>query len=105
MAIPKPSRSTVRFLQSAIGLPLSSTVTVAVQVASLLPASVAVSITVRGVPISAQERVGGSAENVSDPAQLSVEPLFSSAPVKAAMPLPSSETVISAHTATGGMSS
>ena len=64
---------------------MSSTVTVAVQDAVCPMLSVTVRVTVTGVPISAQEKVSGLTESVTDPSA-SLEPSFTLAPVMVTLP-------------------
>ena len=99
-ALPVASSCTVISWQIAVGATLSSTVTLAVQVAVFPPSSVTVSVTTL-TPTSAQVNVFGLAAKVI--LQLSVEPPSISAPVILAWPLASNCTVISWHTATGGI--
>ena len=84
--LPEASRVTVTSLHTATGGVASCTVTKEVHEAVLLPASVTVSVTVLG-PILEQAKLVVEAANVRL-GQLSVEPLFSWAPVMVAVPDP-----------------
>jgi hypothetical protein len=87
--------------QAIAGGILSTTVTVAVQLAELLLGSFTVSVTAFG-PLLAQVKVLGVTVREAMP-QLSLLPLSTSAAVIAAWPLASSATVMFLQTAVGGV--
>src|SRR3989442_1657411 len=93
------SNCTVMFLHSAAGNTLSTTVTMASHVATLLLLSVTVSFTVFG-PTSAQVNTLLSMARLLIP-QASLLPLFTSAAVMLALPLASNCTVMFLHSAIG----
>ena len=94
---------TVTFLQTAIGATLSCTVTVDVQVETLLLTSRTVNVTVLA-PLLAQPKVLGATDNVAIP-QASLLPLFTCAGVIDAAPTEFNCTVRFLHTATGATKS
>ena len=91
LANPSLSSCTVMSWQSRLGAVLSSTVTVAVQVLVLPLLSSTVSVTV-WVPTSVQSKLLELSVRLAKP-QASLEPLFTSAGVRLALPKTSSSTV------------
>src|SRR5258708_4808618 len=99
--LPVPSRTTVAALHLAVGGVLSTTVTVAVQVATFLLLSVTVKVTVFG-PTLAQVKVFGLTLRLLMP-QISLLPPSTSAAASVPLPAPSRTTVAALHLAVGGV--
>ena len=92
VAFPDPSKNTVMFWHTAVGLVVSTTVTMAVHVELFAFASVTVNVTLF-VPISAQVNDVMLGVKLDTP-QLSLEPPSISDPVMVAFPAPSKNTVM-----------